>query len=425
MKKNHGKIGQVMQVLCTLPLVVLGCVILLMTYWQSAKLLRQEVHNELKTANYMLCSTFNSMYPGDYSLSQKGEGLSLQKGRIDITTEYDLFDSFKEMTGYEVALYYEDTLVLSTIVDKQGKRLIGIGANNKVMEEVITSATPTFYDKVLINRSEYYAYYAPLTNMDGSTVGMLMVGRPCAQVIEVITNNLYPFLAVIVLFLILSSLLVFLYTRRFHQVIDKLQSFLKEVSGGNLNAVLSPSVTRRNDEFGVIGRSVVSMQDSLRHMLELDALTRLFNRHFGNRKLAQVMQKNEEAGTCFALAIGDIDFFKKVNDTYGHDAGDVILQNVANVLRDSMLTNGFVVRWGGEEFLLVFDKMNMYQAADELEKILDKVRAMETVYEEQTIKVTMTFGIAESHGQSQNELIKEADEKLYHGKQGGRNRVVV
>ena len=103
----------------------------------------------------------------------------------------------------------------------------------------------------------------------------------------------------------------------------------------------------------------------------------------------------------------------------------MILQNVANVLRDSMLTNGFVVRWGGEEFLLVFDKMNMYQAADELEKILDKVRAMETVYEEQTIKVTMTFGIAESHGQSQNELIKEADEKLYHGKQGGRNRVVV
>lgn len=270
MKKNHGKIGQIMQVLCTLPLLVLGCVILLMTYWQSAKLLRQEVHNELKTANYMLCSTFNSMYPGDYSLSQKGEGLSLQKGRIDITTEYDLFDSFKEITGYEVALYYEDTLILSTIQDNQEQRLVGIGANARVMEEVVSSATPAFYDKVLINRSEYYAYYAPLSNMDGSTVGMLMVGRPCAQVIEVITNNLYPFLAVIILFLLLSSLLIFLYTRRFHQVIDKLQSFLKEVSGGNLNAVLSPSVTRRNDEFGVIGRSVVSMQDSLRHMLELD-----------------------------------------------------------------------------------------------------------------------------------------------------------
>ena len=425
MKKKHGRIGQTIQVLCILPILVFSAVILLTTYWQSLRLLKGEIRAQLQSVSHTIASTFNSMYPGDYSLSQKGEGISLQKGLIDITTEYDLFDSLKENTGVDIALYYDDTLILSTFLSDDGKRLVGLGASERLLEEVCINNSSVFYENVLINRSKFYAYYTPLTNMDGSVVGMLMVGRPCDQAIETVTENLYPFLLAILLFIFFTSFLIFIYTRKFNEVIEKLQSFLKEVSGGNLNAVLSPSVTRRNDEFGVIGRSVVSMQDSLRHMLELDALTRLFNRHFGNRKLAQVIPKNEEAGTCFALAICDIDFFKKVNDTYGHDAGDVILQNVANVLSDSMLTNGFVVRWGGEEFLLVFDKMNMYQAADELEKILDKVRAMETVYEGQTIKVTMTFGIAESHGQSQNELIKEADEKLYHGKQGGRNRVVV
>lgn len=425
MKKSKGKIGHVIQAISIIPILVFGAIILLLTYWQSINLLKSETVTELEAAAFSVNTAFNSMYPGDYTLEQKDEGLILQKGLIDITREYDLFDTMKEKTGFDFSIYYADTIIVTTLKKSDNERLIGAGATEKIVQEVIENNSPQFYEKVLINRAEYYAYYYPLTNKDGSVVGMLCACKPAQFAVDAVNKTLVPLMLVILLSLFIIALFIFLYTRKFQDVLSKLQDFLGQVSSGNLNAELDPTVSRRNDEFGVIGRNVVSMQDALRHMLEQDALTKLFNRHFGNRKLAQIIKKNEETGSVFALAIGDIDFFKKVNDTYGHDAGDVILKNVATVLRDNMLTNGFVARWGGEEFLLVFDKMNMYQGADELEKILEKIRAMETVYDDQLIKVTMTFGITEGHGQSLTELLREADEKLYNGKEGGRNRIVV
>jgi len=425
MKPSKGKIGHVIQAISILPILFFGAILLLLTYWQSMNLLKNETKRELSNASFSITTAFNSMFPGDYELIQAGDGYTLQKGKIDVTREYDLFDTFHENTGYDISLYYENTVILSTLESADGKRMVGVGATERILTEVLEAGEAQFYEKVLINRKNYFCYYLPLKNMDGSITGMLCVCKSEEAAIAAVNKTLIPILFVIAALILVLALILFLYTRNFVTVLTNLNTFLDQVSGGNLNAELSPSVTRRNDEFGAIGRSVVKMQDSLRHLLEQDALTKLFNRHFGDRKLRQVIQKCEEGGTAFALAIGDIDFFKKVNDTYGHDCGDVVLKNVASVLRDHMLNCGFVARWGGEEFLLVFDKMNMYQASDELEKILDKIRAMDTVYDDQLVKVTMTFGVTEGPGENITTLLKSADDKLYNGKQSGRNRVIV
>ena len=125
------------------------------------------------------------------------------------------------------------------------------------------------------------------------------------------------------------------------------------------------------------------------------------------------------------VAMGDIDFFKHVNDTYGHDAGDMVLKELAKVFLEVMGKEGKVCRWGGEEFLFVFQNKNGYQANEVLHDILKRIRGMGIPYQSDWIHVTMTFGLEEYSGEKDMEaVIRAADQKLYRGKENGRNQIV-
>ena len=136
------------------------------------------------------------------------------------------------------------------------------------------------------------------------------------------------------------------------------------------------------------------------------------------------MKKGEDSGMPFCVGIGDIDFFKKVNDTYGHDAGDEVLKSVAGVLNASMKGKGFVARWGGEEFLIVYEMADLMPSVEALNDMLQKVRDLEIVSGGTTIKVTMSFGIIQGQtGWTEDMLLKAADDNLYYAKTHGRNQV--
>ena len=159
--------------------------------------------------------------------------------------------------------------------------------------------------------------------------------------------------------------------------------------------------------------------------MESDPLTGLFNRRSAQRRIGTVISKAKSSPESFCISIGDIDFFKHVNDTYGHDAGDDVLVKVADIIREHMRSCGFVARWGGEEFLMVFDRTSLIVAENSLWNLLEKIRSTEIRYDNYIIKVTMSFGISEwDKQQSLDSLIKGADDKLYFAKNNGRNRVV-
>ncbi len=163
----------------------------------------------------------------------------------------------------------------------------------------------------------------------------------------------------------------------------------------------------------------------LKEMSETDPLTGLMNRRFMQDELEEMRRESKSEKYLFCIAIGDIDFFKKINDTYGHDAGDFILSEIAGIFKEYMKGTGYVARWGGEEFLFVLPRVN----GDEGLKILDGLRRTieqkEFSFEGTPIKVTMTFGIDEySEISGIERTIAEADKKLYIGKQSGRNRVI-
>ena len=172
-------------------------------------------------------------------------------------------------------------------------------------------------------------------------------------------------------------------------------------------------------------KKLVAYNEKLRETSSRDPLTKLYNRRAMLEYLHRQAEKVERYGNWFDVAIGDIDFFKKVNDTYGHEAGDAVLVRVAGILSAYMSDKGEVCRWGGEEFLLVFTDINGEQALEKLDELRLIISSQEIAYKEKKIRVTMTFGLDEYDNKKPiDDTIRSADQKLYIGKKGGRNRVV-
>lgn len=421
---KKGKIAYILQSVSIIPLLVFGIVILMLGTHIFTKAMYSEVETELRNVCRNLTTAIDSLYPGDYELVEEGNGYRLYKGSYDLTNDHTLIDRVKQNTDLDITLFYRDTRILTTIYNKDGERIVGTGVSTTVMEDVFETGNAKFYTNVHVYSTTYFSYYAPLTNSDGTVAGMLFVGKPTTEVDASIRASIYPLVIADIILMIVISFFIYLYTRRFTSSLLQIRGFLKEVSVGNLNANLSGEVLHRNDELSEIARSAQNMQHSLRNLVEQDALTSLANRRSGDQHLRQLMKNAAADGTSFCVALGDIDNFKRVNDTYGHDCGDLVLKRVAEIFRRRMNGNGFAARWGGEEFLLIFENMDLTHAKQLLKEILDDIRSAECRYDDVSVCVTMTFGLTQGNTENITELLRNVDDRLYRGKNSGKNQVV-
>lgn len=153
-----------------------------------------------------------------------------------------------------------------------------------------------------------------------------------------------------------------------------------------------------------------------------DTLTGLYNRRRTMEYLDSLL-KNAESQISICLC--DIDHFKRVNDTYGHDVGDVVLTTISDTFRKRLPPDTFISRWGGEEFLLIFPRLNGDEAGTALEILRQKIRDLVFDGGSEKFTISLTFGLVEYDFHSDiTTLLKEADEKLYVGKENGRDRIV-
>ncbi|MBR6452541.1 MAG: GGDEF domain-containing protein [Lachnospiraceae bacterium] len=170
---------------------------------------------------------------------------------------------------------------------------------------------------------------------------------------------------------------------------------------------------------------IVAYSRKLEQLAGADALTGLSNRRKMMDHLNDMAAKYPTRNEPFSVAIADIDFFKAVNDTYGHEAGDYVLTSIAAIFKNFMAGKGTPARWGGEEFLLVFDSMNGDEVFVELSRLRNQIEKAEFQYKSNTISITMTFGLEEYDCYAGiQDTIAHADEKLYQGKKQGRNCVI-
>ncbi|MCM1113551.1 MAG: diguanylate cyclase [Muribaculum sp.] len=429
---NKGKIAYVLQTISVVPMLAFGIITLFLSYSWFTSTMYDEVAQELRYVAVNVNALMEAVYPGDYTCVQNATAesapqetlLRLCKGGVEISGTHELLDKMKADSDLEITIFYQDIRILTTLYSTTGGRIVNTRAPEVVIADVLQTGEAKFYHQVLVNGSNYFAYYMPLVNSDGSTVGMIFVGKPSSHVNAAIQKSLYPLVIATVITMLLISLLLFCYTKRLVASLQRVRRFLAEVALGNLTAELDASVISRRDEFGDIGRSAISMQRSLRTMVEQDALTELYNRRYAERRLRQIIAKNESLQTPLCVAIGDIDFFKKVNDAYGHACGDLVLKKVSAKLKESMRPCGFASRWGGEEFLLVFENTEAVEAHRILTALLDDIRSMDCEYNGLHVKVTVTFGLVKAQTPDITQILKLADERLYIGKNDGRNRIV-
>ncbi|MFP4363647.1 MAG: GGDEF domain-containing protein [Spirochaetia bacterium] len=156
-----------------------------------------------------------------------------------------------------------------------------------------------------------------------------------------------------------------------------------------------------------------------------DHLTGLSNRRDIQEHIQYEITRFKRSGTPFCILISDIDHFKKINDSYGHSCGDVILQNIAELMSGSLRKQDLIARWGGEEFLFFLPDTGLDGGVIAAEKLRQKIRDHVFFYQDQEIRLTMSFGVhvSNTHG-SIREVIMIADRCLYTAKETGRNKVV-
>ena len=156
----------------------------------------------------------------------------------------------------------------------------------------------------------------------------------------------------------------------------------------------------------------------------LDTLTGLGNRRLLEQHRSEVESAySEEYPLC--VAIFDIDFFKTINDTYGHAEGDRVLEFTAKVMKDFFRKTDLLIRWGGEEFLLLLRHTSFEDAVNIIERFRHKINNMPIIIKGKAVNIHLTIGLKEHHpGVNLEDTIKRADELMYLGKMQGRNRVI-
>ncbi|MES2527546.1 MAG: GGDEF domain-containing protein [Bdellovibrionota bacterium] len=203
----------------------------------------------------------------------------------------------------------------------------------------------------------------------------------------------------------------------------------------NNNKVTAPLILKRGDmiKIGSVAMKFLPKGDPERltydKLLEeahTDGLTKCYNKTYFNNALELEVKKSKVTGKPLTLIIFDLDHFKKLNDGYGHDAGDYVLKEKSHIIRDHGIRQGDVfARYGGEEFCILLPNTNLKQGFEIAERLRSMIQKHEFMYDGKRLPVTASVGIAD-YRQGVNtgtDLFKRADKAVYMSKEGGRNQV--
>ena len=169
------------------------------------------------------------------------------------------------------------------------------------------------------------------------------------------------------------------------------------------------------------------IENQLLELAIFDGLTGLGNRHYYKNRSAAAFSEANRNKSALSLIVLDIDFFKKVNDSYGHDCGDLALKLIATNMQEAMRLSDSCFRIGGEEFIIIHPGSSTETAISVAERMRETMASTPLIFNKQTINLTASFGVATlyKHADNLDDLYVAADKAMYHAKHSGRNRVEV
>ena len=177
-----------------------------------------------------------------------------------------------------------------------------------------------------------------------------------------------------------------------------------------------------------IGERIIELEQRILQLATTDSLTGVLNRRAFMERMEEEIQRSKRENSAFSLILADIDYFKKINDSYGHQAGDLVLKRFSEQLSKVSRPYDFVGRYGGEEFVVCLPGVDDLQARSVAERMHKKVEEMQIKLpnSSQTVKITASFGVASFRLESKesvDSITGRADDAMYRAKRKGRNRV--
>ncbi|SFH85951.1 diguanylate cyclase (GGDEF) domain-containing protein [Pseudobutyrivibrio sp. OR37] len=407
-----------------IPLTLMTVAIVAVSVSIVRKSITDQIRKELINDADLVAFIFDQYYVGDFRLVETENGeVEIYKGEQRLNGENTLMAKFSKMLNIEVSIFYEDTRILTTLSDAEGNSAMGTKVATVVKNDVLDTGQPVFYDNVIVYNTKSFAYYKPFTGADGSIMGMIGVCRSGEDVKHHIIRYILPVIGICIVVAVFFGIIMVRFNKKLAERIFKMDRYMNKLSNGEFDSEMPRELLQEDDEIKSLANDGKKMARALKNLVEFDALTELNNRRSADKRLEEIRVKMVEMGMKYCVCIADIDFFKKVNDTYGHEMGDEVLRKVAGKLKKGMVGKGFAARWGGEEFLLIFDNRELDIAKRELSIIMDDIR---TIYVPDTDRqITMSFGLtAMIPGESTDEALSRADANLYEAKEGGRNQIV-
>ncbi|MBF0203036.1 MAG: diguanylate cyclase [Desulfamplus sp.] len=216
------------------------------------------------------------------------------------------------------------------------------------------------------------------------------------------------------------------------QTLSSIETALKEKTAKDRAVKMMSEKNRSEFQVG-FSKLRKELDQAIKHSKDLetklnqDPLTKVYNRRAYTKHISTEMERFLRYKTIFSILVLDIDFFKKVNDTYGHAIGDRCLQEITKRTSQVLRKNDILARYGGEEFVVIMPETSSDGAVIVAEKIRQNIEKIEFLYKSNTIRMTVSIGVTEvkNGDKSHEKVFERADAALYKAKNEGRNRVVV
>jgi diguanylate cyclase (GGDEF)-like protein len=226
-----------------------------------------------------------------------------------------------------------------------------------------------------------------------------------------------------ILFLFVGGVLVLTFGN-FRERMDRLREFCRRVEAGDFGGTLEVA-DKRPDDVTLLGRSFIEMRGRLADLVGTDPLTGCLNRRALEMRLAREWRQARRRGSLIALLAIDLDKFKPINDTHGHAVGDMVLVELARIMKHTARDTDAVARVGGDEFIVLLPDAGWQGAMTFAERLRHSVDN-HVFGENAQLRLTISVGIALARGTDDvtaEYLLEEADRSLYRSKEGGRNRI--
>jgi len=267
-------------------------------------------------------------------------------------------------------------------------------------------------------------------------MGFLVIKDNIKKYIHTVTNASVEALCLnIIDYLIMLGIIILIFNWLFTKM-DEINIILENIEHKNFNKI--PEKVEEKDELDSYKNSLIEVSQEIQSYISLlsdevekfskkayiDGLTKAFNRMFLEENQKEIVLKSIIKKSPLSVIMLDIDDFKKVNDTYGHDIGDLVLIELVHTIQKLLRKNDYLIRYGGEEFVIILQDTEIDSAVKVAEKIREEIEKIEITTPKNNFHFTISLGI--SHLINEEKLcniIKRADEKLYKAKRNGKNRV--